>query len=487
VSCEARQPVERDQQRQSGQEPASGGQRQRQAGRRIVVPGLALVLLIGPSGSGKSTFARRHFRLTEVLSSDFFRALVSDDEADQTASRDAFEVLHLVVEKRLWRGRLTVVDATNTTAEARSRLLELAQRYHVPAVAIVFDLPLEAYLERDAQRPGRRVGQEVIVRQFHQLQMNRRRIREEPFTHRYWLRSIEEIDQAVVERRPLPCDKRAWHGPLDIVGDVHGCFAELCDLLGVLGYRVERLVKASGEPGFRVYHPKGRRLVFIGDLVDRGPDSPSVLRLAMDAVGRGRALCVLGNHDRKLMRYLEGQEVKIAHGLEKTLEQMASEPEPFRRRVLRFLQRLSSHYVLDSGRLVVAHAGLPQEYHGRCSPTVRRIALFGVTTGQRDERGLPVRVNWALSYRGRALVVYGHTPVQEAIWINRTINIDTGCVFGNKLTALRYPELELVSVPAREMYYPAPRSLLTPEDLQRPLLVPAADEMLPEEVAADGR
>ena len=484
MSLEAQPSVERRQQR-AGRE--QGPDKRKRSGRRIVVPGLALVLLIGPSGSGKSTFARRHFKPTEVLSSDFFRALVSDDEADQTASRDAFEVLYLVAEKRLRRGRLTVVDATNTTAEARSRLLELAQRYHVPAVAIVFDLPPEICLQRDAQRPGRRVGQDVIARQFGQLQTNRQRIREEPFVHRYWLRSPEDIDEAIVERRPLRCDKRLWRGPLDIVGDVHGCFAELCDLLGSLGYRVERVEKTTGEPGFRVSHPEGRRLVFIGDLVDRGPDTPSVLRLVMDAVGRGRALCALGNHDRKLMRYLEGQEVKIAHGFERTLEQLAGEPEAFRRRVLRFLQRLSSHYVLDGGRLVVAHAGLPEEYHGRCSPTVRRVALFGVTTGQRDERGLPVRVNWALSYRGRALVVYGHTPVQEAIWINRTINIDTGCVFGNKLTALRYPELELVAVPAREVYYPAPRSLLTPEDLQRPLLVPAADEMLPEEVAANGQ
>lgn len=472
-------PVGRD--HSQGMDEATAPARPRQ--RRLVVPELALVLLIGPSGSGKTTFARRHFRPTEVLSSDFFRALVSDDEADQTASRDAFEVLHLVAEKRLRRGRLTVIDATNTTAEARARLLALAEQNHVPAVALVFDLPLEVYLQRDAMRPGRRVGEPVISRQFRQLAANRGRILREPFAHRYWLRSVEEIEHAVVVRRPLCSDKRSWHGPFDIVGDVHGCFTELCDLLQTLGYRVERVGSPSGEVGFRVAHPAGRRLVFIGDLVDRGPDSVSVLRLAMDAVRRAKALCVLGNHDRKLMRYLEGQEVKVAHGFERTLEQIEGETETFRRRVLSFLRRWSSHYVLDEGRLVVAHAGLPEEFHGRCSPTVRRIALFGVTTGRRDEQGLPERINWALSYRGRALVVYGHTPVQEAVWVNRTINIDTGCVFGHKLTALRYPELELVSVPARAAYYPAPRALLTPEDLQRPLLLPAADEMTPEEVA----
>ena len=458
--------------------------------RRLVIPALSLVLLVGPSGSGKSTFAQRHFRPTEVLSSDFFRAMITDDEADQSATRESFEVLHRVAEGRLRRGRLTVIDATNTRRDARLPLIELARRYHVPCVAIIFDYPLEAYLANDQQRPGRQVGPSVIERQFAQLEENRAALVEEPFQRRYWLRSPQEAASAIVVRRPLPSDRRWWRGPFDIVGDVHGCFDELVELLEHLGYQVAEQRNRSGERQYLVAHPGGRCLIFVGDLVDRGPKIVPVLQLAMSAVARGRAAAVMGNHDRKLLRYLEGHQVRIAHGFEASVEQLAAESEEVRQRVWRFLRKLPHHLVLDEGRLVVAHAGLPAEYHGRDSPVVRRIALFGMTTGEVDERGLPIRLNWALDYRGRALVVYGHTPVTEPVWINRTINIDTGCVFGHRLTALRYPELELVSVPARHAYAAPPRRLLTPDELTQPLLLPSEElaelqgEQLVEETSA---
>jgi len=124
-----------------------------------------------------------------------------------------------------------------------------------------------------------------------------------------------------------------------------------------------------------------------------------------------------------------------------------------------------SHYVLDDGKLVVAHAGMKESMQGRGSAAVRDFALFGETTGEIDEFGLPVRYNWAAEYRGSAMVVYGHTPVPEAEWLNRTINIDTGCVFGGKLTALRYPERELISVPARQTYAESKKPFLAPESL----------------------
>src|SRR5204863_2243151 len=111
-----------------------------------------------------------------------------------------------------------------------------------------------------------------------------------------------------------------------------------------------------------------------------------------------------------------------------------------------------SHFVLDDGKLVVAHAGMKEIMQGRGSGAVRDFALYGETTGETDEFGLPVRYNWAAEYHGVAQVVYGHTPVPQPEWLNRTINIDTGCVFGGKLSALRYPEGELVSVPARRVY-----------------------------------
>src|SRR5690606_3815619 len=321
---------------------------------KITIPELSLVVLVGPSGAGKSTFARRHFGPFEVLSSDYCRGLVSDDENDQSATNDAFEILHYIAAKRLRRGKLTVVDATNVQPEARR-----------PLVA------LEA-------------------------------------------------------------------------GD-------------------------DGAPAYVVEPPAGRMAVFVGDLVDRGPDTPGVLRLVMSMVEAGTTLAVPGNHDVRLVRALKGRNVRVTHGLAESLEQLARETPEFRQKVVDFLDGLVSHYVLDDGKLVVAHAGMKEEYQGRASGRVREFALYGETTGETDEFGLPIRNDWAAEYRGRAMVVYGHTPVPEPQWLNNTICIDTGCVFGGRLTAMRYPERELVSVPAKRVYAEPVRPFL-PETLVAPRL-----------------
>ncbi len=194
-------------------------------------------------------------------------------------------------------------------------------------------------------------------------------------------------------------------------------------------------------------------MIFVGDLVDRGPDSPGVLRLAMGMVEAGHALCVSGNHEAKLARVLGGKKVTVSHGLQETLDQLDNESDEFRRRATAFVDGLIAHYVLDDGRLVVAHAGLKESYHGRASGRVRAFALYGDTSGETDEFGLPVRYPWADDYRGTATVLYGHTPVPEPEWVNNTMCLDTGCVFGGSLTALRYPEREVVQVPAAETYY----------------------------------
>jgi protein phosphatase len=349
-----------------------------------------------------------------------------------------------VAARRLARGKLTVVDATNVQPEARKPLVALAREYHVLPVAIVLDLPERVCHDRNRSRPDRAFGPHVIRNQKSQLHRSLRGLGREGFRHVHVLKSQEEVDAAVIERQPLWNNRKRETGPFDIIGDVHGCCDELEQLLMQLGYE-----RNDGGPWS---HPAGRKVIFVGDLVDRGPRIVDTLKTVMAMSQAGTALSVPGNHDIKLKRKLEGRDVTVSHGLDRTLEELEQQASEFRVDVQKFLDGLVSHYVFDDGRLVVAHAGMKAEMQGRGSAKVRDFALFGETTGETDEFGLPVRYNWAAEYRGRASVVYGHTPVPEPEWLNRTINIDTGCVFGGKLTALRWPEKELVSVPSRQTY-----------------------------------
>jgi protein phosphatase len=418
----------------------------------IGIPNLSMVVLVGASGCGKSTFARRFFRPTEILSSDFFRAMVADDELDQSATPAAFEALHFVARKRLRAGRLTVIDATNTQPMARLPLVAIARETHVIPVAIVLNVPERVCRDRNARRADRQVPPHAIAMQSRQVRESLRALRKEGFRHVFILSDREIDDLREIRREPLWNDRRGDHGPFDLIGDVHGCGDELDELLAALGY-------VAGEDGVP-RHLQGRKAVFLGDLVDRGPRVAHVLETAMAMVEAGSALAVPGNHDVKLVRALRGRNVQVRHGLQTTLDDLAARTPEFRDRVARFLDGLPSHYVLDGGALVAAHAGLKEEFQGRGSGAVREFALYGETTGETDEFGLPVRMNWAAEYRGPATVVYGHTPVPRPEWLNRTLNIDTGCVFGGSLTALRWPERELVSVPARAVYAEPARPFL---------------------------
>jgi protein phosphatase len=425
----------------------------------LTIPDPCLIALVGPSGAGKSTFAARHFQPTEVVSSDRCRGWVCDDETDQTVNSQAFAVVHAIVRARLSLARSVVVDATNVQPESRARLVELAREADLFAVAIVLDVPALVCEDRNASRPDRQFGPHVVRGQANSLRRSIGEMRREGFKQ-VWILKSEDIDAAEIARVPLWTDRKREPGPFDLVGDVHGCMVELRELLDRLGYRVD----AEGLPT----HPDGRRLVFVGDLVDRGPDSVGVLDLVRRLVSAGRGFCVAGNHDEKLLKKLRGRDVRIAHGLAETLAQIealpAEERPLFRSRASAFLDGLVSHYVLDGGRLVVAHAGLKAEYHGRSSMRVRSFALYGDTTGEVDSFGLPVRNRWARDYRGKALVVFGHTPVREPDRLNNTINIDTGCCFGGGLTALRYPENRTVSVPARRTYAEPKRPFLDAEE-----------------------
>ncbi|MCG9896098.1 MAG: polynucleotide kinase-phosphatase [Fimbriimonadaceae bacterium] len=417
---------------------------------KIQIPEFSLVVLIGTSGSGKSTFARRHFRPTEVLSSDAFRGMVMDDETDQAATKPAFEALHFMLAKRLELGRLTVVDATSVQGPARRSLLEIATRFHALKVAIVLDTPVGICQERNRSRPDRDFGPHVIRGQHQDLRRSIPGLRKEKF-HKVYVLDPEEAEAAEIVRERLWSRRPEIHGPLDIIGDIHGCLDELQELMSRLGY---------SESDWS--HPEGRMPAFLGDLVDRGPDSVGVVRRVMAAVKSGRALAVPGNHDMKLARALTGGRVSLNHGLAETMETFGRESEEFRAEVAEFFRSLVSHAVLDDGRLCLAHAGMPASMQGRGSSAVRDFALYGETTGEIDEFGLPVRLPWAKDYRGQALVVYGHTPVTEPVFFNRTINIDTGCCFGGRLTALRYPEQELISVPARKVYAEPKRPMQPP-------------------------
>ncbi|MDD9945713.1 MAG: polynucleotide kinase-phosphatase [Myxococcales bacterium] len=412
---------------------------------KLAIPELSLVALIGASGSGKSTFARKHFKQTEVLSSDYARGLVSDDENSMEATKDAFDVLYYIARKRLERGLLTVIDATNVQREARQPIVSLAEQMDVLPVAIVLNTPRDVCEARTKARPDREFGMHVVRKHCQDLKRSLKALKREGFRRIHVLDSVEDIDAAEVVRDWLWNNLKHEAGPFDVIGDVHGCADELEALLEELGYNPD----ATGVPR----HPEGRRAVFVGDLVDRGPGVTRVLRLVMNMVTAGTAFCIMGNHEAKLLQKLRGKDVRITHGLAQSLEQLDAESGDFRAEVERFLDGLISHYVFDGGNLVVAHAGLKEAYQGRASGRVREFALYGDTSGETDEFGLPIRYDWASGYRGRAHVVYGHTPVPEATWINRTICVDTGCVFGGSLTALRYPERELVSVPANMVYY----------------------------------
>jgi polynucleotide kinase-phosphatase len=421
------------------------------------IPELSLVMLVGVTGSGKSTFARRHFAPTQVLSSDAFRGLVADDENDQSASADAFDALHHVAALRLRAGRLTVVDATNVQPHARAALVRVAREHDVLPVAIVFDVSEELCWERTQVRPDRSFGRAVVQRQHRDLRRSVGRLAKEGIRRVHVLRGPAEIEAATVAYQRLFNDRRDLTGPFDIIGDVHGCRAELEALLTRLGYVLER--DADGRAAGAA-HPEGRTAFFVGDLVDRGPDTPGVLRLVMGMAAAGTAMSVAGNHEAKLLRALAGRQVRVAHGLAESLDQLGACDPGFVAEATRFMDGLISHYVLDGGRLVIAHAGLKEAYHGRASGRVRSFCLYGDTTGETDEYGLPVRYPWANDYRGAATVVYGHTPVPAAEWVNNTICLDTGAVFGGSLTALRYPERELVSVPAARVHYEPAKPLV---------------------------
>lgn len=398
---------------------------------RIAIPEFCLIALIGPRSAAKQAAAARLFAADEVLSLDAGAGSAPADhdghEAPSSASAGAGDAMpRLLAEaaERLHARRLTVIEAPLLSRDARAPLLALARSYFARPVAISIG--------------GRAPGA------FGKLERD-------GFRTVHDLATVEPESLCPVERERMAEDLRQVAGPFDIIGDVHGCADELEELLARLGYR---LAWRRGLPGtaLDIEAPAGRQLIFLGDIVDRGPRTPDVLRIVMAANRSGCGHAVLGNHDAKFLKWLGGRNVRPSHGLAASIAQMSAEPAEFRTEVRAFLEGLPAHLWLDGGDLAVAHAGIPERMIGRHTGAVIEHCLYGDARGGVDAGGYPLRGDWAADYRGAAVVVYGHIQAPEAVWRNNTICIDTGCVFGGRLTALRWPERKLVAVQARRDY-----------------------------------
>lgn len=375
----------------------------------LTLPDFALIVLIGEDGSLRDAFARTHF-----------------DAAERVATEPGTTAATALAERRLEQRRLALVENDRFDADGRHHWIQIARRWHAPCVAIVVE-----------------DGKELI-----------NRTEQKRFDRIEDLTGLADPVDVSLRFEPLDVDRRGDSGPFDIIGDVHGCAGELETLLGTLGHGLS-WDEDDGERVARITPANGRRIALLGDLVDRGPRSPDCVRIAMGVVQAG-GYCVIGNHDDKFRRWLEGRDVSVRAGLERTAAQTAGESAAFKTAARDFLDALPAHLWLDGGRLVLAHAGIREDMIGRRSKAVRGYAMFGEPTGQLDYRGLPIRADWAQTYSGAPAIVYGHTPVEEPAWVNNTLCIDTGCVFGGSLTALRWPERELVQVEAERVHYERP-------------------------------
>ncbi|WP_261132614.1 bis(5'-nucleosyl)-tetraphosphatase PrpE [Bacillus sp. Marseille-Q3570] len=234
----------------------------------------------------------------------------------------------------------------------------------------------------------------------------------------------------------------------DVIGDIHGCYTELIQLIEELEYTTD----TNGE----FHHPDNRKLVFLGDLTDRGPESIKVIRLVFKLVTQGIALYSPGNHCDKLYRYFQGRDVQVRHGLETTVAEFKDLEQQEKVEISSMFKELFEnaplYLQLDDKKLIVAHAGIREDFIGQTHKRVKTFVLYGDITGEKHENGMPVRRDWAQNYQGERIIVYGHTPVPEPRQVGHTINIDTGCVFGGALTAYRYPEDQTISVPSTMPY-----------------------------------
>lgn len=328
------------------------------------------------------------------------------------------------VKQSLIKGSFTVLDLPEISGEILKYLTDLCKDYYYNPFFLYFSQPSHngclSKLEEQLKQTGFQKGQ----------------------YHCHTSSTAPEIEISPI---PQICSVPP---PYDIIGDVHGCCAELRLLFEKLGYLEDNGI---------FQHPQNRTPIFIGDIGDRGPCSIDTINLALNMAKKNKALYVIGNHCIKLARYFEGRDIKQIHGVETTIKELKSlnkiKLETLKKEYLELIESLPYYLILDEGKLAAAHAGIKEEMIGRDHSAIRHFCFFGAKTGRTLDNGLPERLDWAADYRGKPLIVYGHTPVNAPVFINNTINIDQGCVFGGSLTALRYPEMTTLSVPAFKTYY----------------------------------
>ncbi|MCP2036431.1 polynucleotide kinase-phosphatase [Planomicrobium sp. HSC-17F08] len=438
---------------------------------RIGLPHGGIVLLVGPSNSGKTTLLRKlvdqkEILPSEIISSDDFRMLVSDkdfidwrnrpqDEAAalmdeyQEISTEAFEMMDALIEARCRLNKLVLVDATHLWEDDRKRFISLAQKNHVPITALVFDIPERVLLERDELRDQPR-GKKRIKQQSQVFRNEKRFIKKEGFASVYTIKETEGLE---FFRHVNPLDIELQDG-IDVIGDIHGCFAEFIELLEKLGYQ-------ENPEGLYV-HPFGRRFLSVGDVMSRGPQSLETMQFFYKHVKEGLAYMVDSNHGWKIARWLDGRQVVLSHGDENVEEEFiqyekevgSEKTAELKQQFKEFLLNAPSHYVIHKNGvpvLAAAHAGIKDAFIGKQSQAISDFCRYG-DTGGFNEKGKPVRKDWTVSRSRNLLIVWGHDPKPKPLLINNTINIDQGAVFGGELTAYRYPERDFVSVKAKDVY-----------------------------------
>lgn len=439
----------------------------------IKMPEASLVVMCGVAGCGKSTFALKNFRQTAVVSSDRCREIVSDDEGNMEASRGAFELFYFIIEKRMGMGRLVIADSTALSYDARKKLLGLAYSYNYHVVLIAFDVLLDTALKRNSMR-DRKVSEKVIQKQYRAFTRALKYIDKEGFDQMAILREseMEGITFDIVSSKMEIEDS----GPFDIISDIHGCCSELELLLHKLGYNKD-------EDTYR--HPEGRKVIFSGDIVDRGPRVIDTIKTVINMVSSGNAYYIPGNHCNKFYRFLNSRRVQVKNGLETSAAEFSKldkrGADRLKKDFIELYEKAPAYLILDKGKLIVAHAGIKENMIGKISKEINDFVLYGDVHGELDQEGFPLRGDWAADYCGKVLIVYGHTPVLEPVFVNNTINIDQGVSIGGSLSALRYPEKKIISVKALSTYYSSGRTAgkidrdITPDDYRGTITVRIKD------------